>query len=56
MIEIDQNLQASGDDFVRFSTLDIGHEPDAARVMLVAGVIKSLQSRGSRQYLPLSAL
>jgi hypothetical protein len=49
VVKIDQDLEAGGDHLVRLSALDIGHESDAARVMLVAGVIKSLRWRKTRQ-------
>ena len=39
VVEIDQNFQAAGDDFVRLSALDICNKAHAARVMLVARII-----------------
>ena len=41
MVEIDQDLQTARDDVVRFSSLDVGDETDAARIMLVARVVES---------------
>jgi hypothetical protein len=52
MIEIDEDFEAGGDHLVRLSALDVGHESDAARVVLVAGVIKSLRMRISGQSSP----
>ena len=45
MVEIDQDLQTARDDVVRFSSLDVGDETDAARIMLVARVVESLSLR-----------
>jgi hypothetical protein len=45
MVEIDQELQAQPDDLVRLRALDIGDKADAAGVMLVAGVVKTLFRR-----------
>ena len=42
MIEIDQDLQALADYFVRFATFDIRDEADATGVMFIARVIKAL--------------
>ena len=42
MIQILQDFQALGDDIMRFSAFDVHHEADAARVVLVLGIIKSL--------------
>jgi hypothetical protein len=49
MVEIDQDFEAGGDDLVRLSALDIGHKSDAARVVLVSRVIKSLRRGKIRQ-------
>ena len=43
--QIDQNLYALDDDFVRFLTFDVGNEADTAGVVLVAGIVKSLRGR-----------
>ncbi len=42
VIEIYQDLQAALDNVVRFSPFDIGDETDAAGVMFVARIVKSL--------------
>ena len=42
MVEVDQDLQALADDVMRLAALDVGHEADAARVVLVARVVQSL--------------
>ena len=42
MVEVEQDLQALADDAMGLPALDIGHEADAARVVLVAWVVKSL--------------
>ena len=42
VVEIDQDLQALAYDIVGFPPLDVGHEADTARVMLVAWVVQSL--------------
>ena len=42
MVEIEQDLQAHCDDFVRLGVVHIGDEADAAGVMLVARVIQAL--------------
>jgi hypothetical protein len=49
MVEIDQDAQALMDDVVGPVALDIGHEADAARVVLVAWVVKSLFLRQIHQ-------
>ena len=45
MVEVDQDLQAATDDLVRLAALDVGHEADAARIVLVAWIIQSLARR-----------
>ncbi|MEJ1968043.1 MAG: hypothetical protein WDN03_05280 [Rhizomicrobium sp.] len=40
-----EELKALGNDFIGLFALDIGDETDAARVMLVAGVVKTLFRR-----------
>src|SRR5689334_18798896 len=54
MVEIDQDLQALSDNVVRLLALYVDDEADAAGVMLVAGVVKSLFQRqiGQIQWLP----
>ncbi len=42
MVEVDQDFQAARDDVVRFSPLDVGDETDAAGIVLVARIVKSL--------------
>ena len=42
MVEIEQDLQAHLDQFMRLGVVHVGDEADAAGVMLVARVIKSL--------------
>ena len=48
MVEIDQDLQPAADDVVRFSALDVDDKADAARVMLVAWIVKSGEPGFSR--------
>ncbi|HPU15225.1 MAG TPA: hypothetical protein PK808_04000 [Polymorphobacter sp.] len=49
MIEIDQDLQALRNDIMGLFPLDIGNETHAARIVLVAGIIKALlDGRGHR--------
>jgi hypothetical protein len=43
MVQIDQDLQALADDVIRLSALDIRNEANAAGVMLVPGIIKTLR-------------
>ena len=45
MRQIDQNLYALDDNIVRFLTFDVGDEADAAGIVLVAGIVKSLRGR-----------
>ncbi|HWA59993.1 MAG TPA: hypothetical protein VG939_01390 [Caulobacteraceae bacterium] len=49
MIEVDQNLEAAGDDLVRFFPFDIGDETYTARVMFMTRVIKALPRRKIEQ-------
>ena len=42
VVEIDQDPQALTDDVVGLVALDVGHEADAARIVFVARVVKSL--------------
>jgi len=44
--EVDEDLDAFGDDVVGFVAFDAGYEPDAAGVVLVAGVVESLGGGG----------
>ena len=41
--QIDQNLNALEDDVVRFLAFDIGHKADAAGIVLVSRIVKSLR-------------
>ncbi|HEY1895362.1 MAG TPA: hypothetical protein VGG62_03780, partial [Terracidiphilus sp.] len=43
--QVQQNLEALADDRVRSFSADAGHQPHAARVMLVLRMVKSLPSR-----------
>jgi hypothetical protein len=52
MVEIDQDAQALMDDVVGLPALDIGHETDAARIVFVAWVVKSLFLRQIHQNTP----
>ena len=45
MRQVDQNLDALDDDFVRFLTLDVGNEADSAGIVLMARIVKSLRGR-----------
>ncbi len=45
MVEVYKELETLGDDVVGFFAPDVGDKADAARVMLVAGVIKTLFCR-----------
>src|SRR5579864_3940734 len=45
MVKIDKYLKSQGNYTVRLLALDVGNKADAARVMLVAGVIKTLFRR-----------
>ncbi len=47
MRQIDQNLNALDDDVVRFVTVDVGNEADAAGIVLIAGVVETLACRES---------
>src|SRR5690606_13535405 len=42
VLEIQQDLDALGDDVVRLAALEMDDEPDAAGVLLVLGIVKSL--------------
>ncbi len=52
MIQVEQDLQAAADDVVRLSALDVHDEADAASVVLVAGVVKSLSLRQAHRTHP----
>ncbi len=43
--QVDQDLNALDDNVVRLLALDVGDEADAARIMLVAGIVKTLRGR-----------
>ena len=49
MVEIDQKLQAQPDDLMGLGALDVGDKANAASVMLVARVIKTLFRRQTHQ-------
>ena len=50
MVEVDQDLQALRNDIMGLFALDIGNEAHAARIVLVAGIIKALlHRRGHRK-------
>ena len=49
MIQIDEKLQALADDLMGLGALDVGDKADAARVMLVARVVKTLFRRQTHQ-------
>jgi len=42
--QVDQHLQGLAHDAVRFPALDVDDKPDAARVVLVAGIVKPFRS------------
>jgi hypothetical protein len=42
MREVDQDLQALGDDVVRLHALDIDHETDATSVVFVSWIVETL--------------
>ena len=46
VVEVLQDLEALHDDRVRLEALDVGHEADAAGVLLVGGVIQPARGRG----------
>ena len=52
MVEIDQKLQAQPDDLMGLGALDVGDKADAASVMLVARVIKTLFRRQTHHQTP----
>jgi hypothetical protein len=45
MRQIDQDLNALQNDVVASLSANAGHKPNSARIMLVAGVVKSLRGR-----------
>ena len=45
MRQVDQDLNALDDDVVRFLTLDVGNEADAAGIVLVARIVETLRGR-----------
>ena len=45
MRQVDQDLNALDDDVVRFVAFDVGNEADAAGIVLMAGIVKSLRGR-----------
>ena len=45
VVEVDQNLQALFEDIVRLAVLHVGHEANAARVMLFGWVVQPLRRR-----------
>jgi hypothetical protein len=42
MIQILQDFQALGNDVMRFSAFDVHHEANAARIVLVLGIVQTL--------------
>ena len=42
VIEVQENLQSLLNDRMGFGALDVGDEPDAARVVLESGIVKAL--------------
>jgi hypothetical protein len=48
MKQVDQDLEGLADDGVGTHALDVHDEAHAARIVLVAGVIKSLRGRRAR--------
>ena len=50
MIEIGEHEKSVTDDLVRLRALDIGDETDAARIMLVGRIVKSLRWRWTDQF------
>src|SRR5487761_2210935 len=42
MVEVDEDFQALADDVVRLAALDVHHEADAARIVLVARIVQAL--------------
>ena len=42
VIEVLQDLQALGDDVMRFSALDVHDEANAARIVLIARIVQAL--------------
>jgi hypothetical protein len=42
MGQVDENLNALQDDVVRRLALDVDHEPDAAGIALVGGIVQAL--------------
>ena len=47
VLQIQKNLLAVGDNFVTFRARNIDHGPDAAGIVLVLGIVKSLRGRCS---------
>ena len=45
VVQVDENLQTAGHDFVRFAPLDVGDKTHTARVMLVARIVQTLLFR-----------
>ncbi len=48
MVEVDQDLQALFEDVVRLAVLHVGHEADAAGIVLVGGIVEPLGRRRQR--------
>ena len=48
MVEVDQNLQALFEDVMRLAVLHVGHEADAAGIMLFGGIVEPLGGRRQR--------
>jgi hypothetical protein len=45
MLKIAKNAQAVFDDLMRLAALDVGDEPDAARILVERGIIQTLRER-----------
>ncbi len=48
MVEVDQNLQALFEDVMRLAVLHVGHEADAAGIVLFRGIVERLGRRRQR--------
>ena len=53
MVQIDENLQTAGHDFMRFAAFDIGHKSYPARVVLVSRIVQTLLLRSAHTRSPL---
>jgi hypothetical protein len=48
VVEVEENLQALGDDLVRLAVLHVGDEADAAGIVLATWVVEALGLRQRR--------